>query len=105
MLLYRTCYIIIPGRLTPENLPRARRQHEVPDMEHIPLDYSNRIKRLRGRLGLTQTQLAEILGVSFATVNRWENRQSRPSQLAWAQIEQVGSRGGDSEELCPQPKE
>ena len=58
-------------------------------MDSLPKDYSERIKRLRGQLGLTQTQLAEMLGVSFATVNRWENNQARPSQLAWVQIEKL----------------
>jgi superfamily II DNA or RNA helicase len=53
----------------------------------IPRDYAQRIKKLRGRLGLTQTQLAEKLGVSFASVNRWENGQSRPSRLAWQRLE------------------
>ncbi len=50
----------------------------MPDLEYLPLDYPERIKRLRGRLALTQVQLAELLGVAFTTVNRWENRQSRP---------------------------
>ena len=31
-------------------------------------------------------RLAELIGVSFASVNRWENGQSRPSALAWQQI-------------------
>lgn len=49
-------------------------------------DYPTQIKRLRARLGLTQTALAEKLGVSFPTINRWENGKSRPSQLSWSQI-------------------
>src|SRR6516162_3860483 len=48
--------------------------------------YGDRIRRLRGRLGLTQLQLAEVMGVSFASVNRWENGQSNPSALAWQRI-------------------
>ena len=52
----------------------------------VPADYAARIKSMRGRLGLTQTQLAELMGVSFASVNRWENGQSRPSRLAWRQL-------------------
>lgn len=32
-----------------------------------------RLRRLRERLGLTQEALAHLLGVAFATVNRWEN--------------------------------
>jgi putative transcriptional regulator len=31
-----------------------------------------RLRRLRLRLGLSQEALAQLLGVSFATVNRWE---------------------------------
>ena len=68
---------------------------------HLPDDYARRIKRARGARGLTQTQFAELIGVSFATVNRWENAQSRPSNLAWGRIleleeqsEQLTWRGG-----------
>ena len=52
-------------------------------------DYSERIKRLRAGLGLTQQSLAKELGVSFATVNRWENDQTKPSQLSWNQLRQL----------------
>ena len=52
----------------------------------LPSDYSARIKRLRARLGLTQVELAARLGVSFATVNRWENGQTKPSPLSWHQL-------------------
>ena len=54
-----------------------------PAGDHIPEDYPAQVKDLRERLGLTQTQMAERIGVSFATVNRWENGQSRPTRLAW----------------------
>src|SRR5947209_8576079 len=52
----------------------------------IPADYAVRIKQFRARLGLTQVELAERLGVSFATVNRWENSQTKPSPLSWGQL-------------------
>ena len=65
---------------------------------HLPEDYASRVKRARGARGLTQTQFAELIGVSFATVNRWENAQSRPSNLAWGRIleleEQLEQRSG-----------
>jgi len=51
--------------------------------ERLTEDYPERIKNLRVRLGLTQVGLAERLGVSFPTVNRWENGKARPSQLSW----------------------
>ncbi len=42
-------------------------------------------------MGLTQAQFAELVGVSYATVNRWENRQSRPNNLAWTRFLQLES--------------
>ena len=42
------------------------------------------LRALRAKLALTQEQLAERLGVSFATVNRWEAGASKP-QRAQAQ--------------------
>jgi superfamily II DNA or RNA helicase/DNA-binding XRE family transcriptional regulator len=49
-------------------------------------DFSARIRAVREALGLTQARMAELMGVSFASVNRWENEQSRPSKLAWEKI-------------------
>jgi len=40
------------------------------------------IRALRASLDLTQEQLAERLGVSFATVNRWEGGASKPQKAA-----------------------
>ncbi len=37
------------------------------------------IKELRACLHLTQEAFARILGVSFATVNRWENSKAEPT--------------------------
>ena len=42
---------------------------------------SDIIKDIRSRLGLNQTELAEKLGVSFATVNRWESGSYKPSKM------------------------
>jgi len=44
------------------------------------------VKEIRKQLGLSQEALARELGVSFATVNRWENAQVKPSKLAMAQL-------------------
>lgn len=52
----------------------------------LPLDFPTRIKQLRAKYNLTQSQLANLMQVSFASVNRWENGQARPSSLAWQQI-------------------
>ncbi len=43
------------------------------------MDYSITLKKLREKMFLTQMELAELLGVSFETVNRWENNKFSPS--------------------------
>lgn len=48
--------------------------------------YPSLVKEIRKQLGLSQEDLARELGVSFATVNRWENGQVKPSKLAMAQL-------------------
>ena len=41
---------------------------------------------MRRQLGLSQEDLARRLGVSYATVNRWEKGRNLPSRLARAQL-------------------
>ena len=45
------------------------------------------LKEIRQQLALSQEDLARRIGVSYATVNRWENCQSKPSKLAKAQFD------------------
>ena len=52
-----------------------------------PDDYSRLIKSIRLALGFSQEELAQKLGVSFTSVNRWENGQTKPSKLAKKQID------------------
>jgi transcriptional regulator with XRE-family HTH domain len=40
---------------------------------------SGRLATIRRKLGLSQEQLARLLGVSFASVNRWEGGHSSPT--------------------------
>ena len=44
--------------------------------------FADQVKTVREQLGISQKKLGEILGVSFATINRWENSKNAPSQLA-----------------------
>jgi transcriptional regulator with XRE-family HTH domain len=55
------------------------------------------IKSIRKMYGLTQVELAKKLGVSFATVNRWENKQHSISSLARAHIELLLRRKNESD--------
>ncbi len=42
-------------------------------------DYKYLSKEIRKSLIITQAELADMLGVSFATVNRWENGRYEPT--------------------------
>ncbi|MBS0365362.1 MAG: N-6 DNA methylase [Proteobacteria bacterium] len=49
-------------------------------MPNILVDLRATLLGIRAKLGLTQEQLAERLGVSFATINRWEGGTSKPQR-------------------------
>lgn len=66
--------------------------------------FSEQVKAVRTALNFSQEELAHALGVSFATVNRWENGKTSPSKLAQRQFEQfcedqksLKQSGGDNE--------
>lgn len=66
------------------------------------------IKEIRTRTGLTQEKLAAKLGVTFPTVNRWEQGHTRPSPLAVHRIRElldsmVSDDSGLSRVLEPSP--
>lgn len=52
-------------------------------------DLGRLVKSLRELLGLSQEKLASRLGVTFSSVNRWENGHTKPSPLALKQIEDL----------------
>ena len=52
------------------------------------MNFSEKIKFIRGTLLLSQKRLAEELGVSFATVNRWESGKHQPSFIDLKKVEE-----------------
>ncbi|MBD2341831.1 helix-turn-helix transcriptional regulator [Calothrix sp. FACHB-156] len=47
------------------------------------------IRKVRLVAGLTQEQFANTLGVTYSTLNRWENGHTKPSPLAMEKIERM----------------
>ena len=43
------------------------------------MNYAEAVKTLRKKMLLTQAEFADLLGVAFASVNRWENGAYEPT--------------------------
>ncbi|OGO35739.1 MAG: hypothetical protein A2147_06670 [Chloroflexi bacterium RBG_16_57_8] len=52
------------------------------------------IREIRTRLGCSQETLAQQIGVSLSTVQRWEKQRTQPSRLARQALQRVLNRAG-----------
>lgn len=50
------------------------------------IDYKKAVKELRDKMIMTQQEFAEYLGVSFASINRWENGINKPTTVVKRKI-------------------
>ena len=58
------------------------------------------IYEIRGQLNASQEDLAKMIGISFATVNRWENGHSTPNKAAQLRLYDIcKERGVDLEDI------
>lgn len=62
--------------------------------EGMSMDYSAAIKALREKLLITQTELGEMLGVTFQTVNRWEKGHHKPAMKQKRRIRDLCMKNG-----------
>ena len=46
------------------------------------MDFSEKIRFVRERLGMSQEELAQALSVSYASIHRWENAKTKPIKMA-----------------------
>ena len=46
------------------------------------MGFPKEIKRIRQRSFLTQQEFANVIGVAFSTVNRWESGRAKPNLKA-----------------------
>ena len=78
-MCYNTALVVKGGE------HRLRTKEKVMAIDEQNL--SELVKEIRRQLSLSQEDLARALGISFATVNRWENGLVKPSKLAKAQLD------------------
>lgn len=50
------------------------------------MNYQRLVKKIRNKLILSQEELAQLLGVSFASINRWETGKQEPTIKAKRKI-------------------
>ena len=53
------------------------------------MEFSEQIKYVRLKLHMSQTEFGQLLGVSFTTINRWENGKTTPNYRALRTFEQL----------------
>ena len=57
-------------------------------------DFAALVRSLRQQLGLTQEQFAQQLGVSFSTVNVWENGKREPLPFLRRRLLEMAEEAG-----------
>jgi transcriptional regulator with XRE-family HTH domain len=60
----------------------------------VEVDIPSLVKAIRQARDLTQEQLARELGVTFSTVNAWENGRHRPIPVLLAALERLAAARG-----------
>ena len=60
----------------------------------VEMTFGEKVLELRGRLQITQKQLAEILGVSYPTVNRWEMGHYEATKLIRRRFDDLCKKHG-----------
>ena len=58
------------------------------------MTFAEAIKDARAKLGVSQQQFAEKLGVSFSTVNRWEQGYHIPNKLSVKAVQNLCQANG-----------
>ncbi|OGX43928.1 MAG: hypothetical protein A3G37_00995 [Omnitrophica WOR_2 bacterium RIFCSPLOWO2_12_FULL_46_30] len=56
------------------------------------MDLIKKLEEYRLKKRITQERLAEMLGVSFCTVNRWLNKKTRPLKIQEYHIKKLLNR-------------
>lgn len=69
------------------------------------IDFPSLVRDLRQARGLTQEQLAREVGVTFSTVNGWENGRHQPIPALASRLVAMAEKAGVRRPLLSSPKE
>jgi transcriptional regulator with XRE-family HTH domain len=65
------------------------------------VDVAELVRTLRSRLDLTQEELARKVGVSFSTVNGWENGKHSPHPVFLRQLQMMKTAAARQPQRAP----
>lgn len=58
------------------------------------MSFPENVKKIRTDAKLSQSAFAKLLGISRATINRWENGSQFPSKLAYKILDEYCMKNG-----------
>lgn len=58
------------------------------------MTFADKVKHVRMKLYLSQELLAKEIGISFSTVNRWENGHGKPNLVMEAKFNDFCEKNG-----------
>lgn len=58
------------------------------------MSFPENVKKIRTDAKLSQSAFAKLLGISRATINRWENGSQIPSKLAYKTLDEYCIKNG-----------
>lgn len=64
------------------------------------MGFAEDIKRIRIKAFMSQEEFAKALGVSFATVNRWETGKAKPNLKTMKRIDDYCRSNGIDFDIC-----
>lgn len=67
------------------------------------MNFSENIKQIRMQLFLSQEALAKELGISFATVNRWESGKTKPTYKTMKLLDDYCKKNGVPFDISAEP--
>jgi putative transcriptional regulator len=72
-----------------KNMPKFTNAEQSAPSADSDLSVPSLVRETRQQLKLSQAKFAAQLGVSFQTVNRWENGRANPSPLALERLNEL----------------